>query len=161
MKLALKVLVFTLLLPGTFTVYIPNLFLRPEGLAKILRAEALSLPGWPILVAGAILYLRCAWDFAVVGGGTPAPIDPPKKLVISGLYRHVRNPMYVGVLAILTAEAILARSLAIAIYAALVWASFQLFVLLYEEPTLRSKFGADYEEYRRTVPRWGVRLRHK
>jgi protein-S-isoprenylcysteine O-methyltransferase Ste14 len=125
------------------------------------HASGFYLLGWPLLVAGAIIYFRCAWDFAVTGGGTPAPIDPPRKLVAKGLYRDVRNPMYVGVLAILTGEAILAQNVRIAIYAALVWTGFHLFVLLYEEPTLRLKFGAEYEEYCRTVPRWGLRFRHK
>ena len=161
MKLAIKVLLFTLLLPGTFSVYIPNWLLRPEGLAKMLQAGGVSLLGWPLLVAGATLYFKCAWDFAVTGGGTPAPIDPPKKLVVRGLYRYARNPMYIGVLSVLTAEAILGRSPGIAIYAVFVWINFQLFVLLYEEPTLRSKFGSEYEEYCRAVPRWGVRLRSK
>src|SRR6267143_3524387 len=110
MKLAIKVLLFTLLLPGTFSVYIPNWLLRPEGLAKMLQASGVSLLGWPLLVAGATLYFKCAWDFAVTGGGTPAPIDPPKKLVVRGLYRYVMNPMYVGVLSILLGEALLFES---------------------------------------------------
>jgi protein-S-isoprenylcysteine O-methyltransferase Ste14 len=107
---------------------------------------------------GAAILLKCAWDFAVVGLGTPAPIDPPKSLVVSGLYRFVRNPMYVGVALVLFSEALLFSSPRLLDYALLVGTGFFLFVIAYEEPTLRKKFGASYQTYCRAVPRWIPRL---
>lgn len=111
------------------------------------------------IALGAAVYLRCAWDFAVGGQGTPAPIDAPRRLVIRGLYRLVRNPMYLGVLTVLLCEAALFRSLTLLAYAGCFAVAFHLFVLCYEEPTLRAKFGEEYEAYRRAVPRWLPRLR--
>jgi len=107
---------------------------------------------------GVAILLKCAWDFAVVGLGTPAPIDPPKSLVVNGLYRFVRNPMYVGVALVLFSEAVLFSSLTLLEYALLVGGFFSLFVLSYEEPTLRKKFGTSYQEYCQAVPRWIPRL---
>jgi protein-S-isoprenylcysteine O-methyltransferase Ste14 len=98
-------------------------------------------------------------DFAVTGRGTLAPIDPPRKLVRVGLYRHVRNPMYVGVVTALVGESLLFQSRALAIYAVVVWLVFHLFVVLYEEPHLRGTFGPDYDAYREAVPRWIPRFR--
>jgi protein-S-isoprenylcysteine O-methyltransferase Ste14 len=93
-------------------------------------------------------------EFVVVGRGTPAPVAPPEALVVSGLYRWVRNPMYVGVLCWLAALALFFASGAIALYAAVVFAGFNAFVMGYEEPALRRRFGAAYERYCRSVPRW-------
>jgi len=93
----------------------------------------------------------------VTGRGTLAPVDPPTRLVVRGPYRYVRNPMYLGVLCILTGEAWLFASSALLIYAAAVLACFYSFVVLYEEPALRRKFGESYEQYARTVHRWWPR----
>ncbi len=146
----LKTLAFTILVPGTVTVVIPRHLLGvgaqpvvPFGLIGVL----------PIAM-GAASYLWCAWDFASVGRGTPAPIDPPKVLVARGLYRVVRNPMYVSVLLILLGESVLFASTSLLAYALLAWLAFHLFVVVYEEPTLRQKFGTSYENYCRMVPRW-------
>jgi protein-S-isoprenylcysteine O-methyltransferase Ste14 len=99
-------------------------------------------------------------DFAVAGRGTPAPIDPPKELVRRGLYRFTRNPMYVGVASVLIGEAWLFASRAMAVFALGVVTMFHLFVLFYEEPTLRRTFGDAYERYCAAVPRW-VALPHR
>lgn len=146
----LKTLVFTILVPGTVTVVIPRRLLGagaqpvvPFGLIGIL----------PIAL-GAACYLWCAWNFASAGRGTPAPIDPPKVLVARGPYRVVRNPMYVGVVLILLGESVLFASMTLLWYALLLWLCFHLFVVLYEEPTLRRKFGTAYERYCKTVSRW-------
>jgi protein-S-isoprenylcysteine O-methyltransferase Ste14 len=112
-------------------------------------------------VLGFAVALRCVWDFGWTGRGTPAPMAPPKKLVVVGFYRYVRNPMYVGFfVGWLGLWVVFGRAsmTAIALVAAGVLAT-ALFVLLYEEPTLRKKFGADYEEYCRHVRRWVPRLR--
>ena len=102
---------------------------------------------------GAALYSWCAWKFALAGG-TPAPIDPPTRLVVSGPYRVIRNPMYVGVPLVLLGESILFSSWAILGFAALVWVLFHLLVVFDEEPELNEKFGAAYGDYCRVVPRW-------
>ena len=105
-------------------------------------------------VLGFAVALRCVWDFGRTGHGTPAPIAPPKSLVISGPYRYVRNPMYVGVEFLIVGEAIFFGSWRLLEYAALVAVGFHLFVVLYEEWALKRKFGTAYEEYCKTVPRW-------
>ena len=104
-------------------------------------------------------YFWCAWDFAFAGEGTPAPIDPPKMLVWQGLYRIVRNPIYVGVLLVLLGEAILFESQMLLAYVPVVWLWLHLFTVYYEEPTLRKKFGDVYEQYCAAVPRWIPRLK--
>jgi protein-S-isoprenylcysteine O-methyltransferase Ste14 len=116
-----------------------------------------------LLIAGGIaLYFACAfWGFALRGKGTPAPIDPPKKLVEEGPYRIVRNPMYWSVAFVLLGEALVFHSLTLAGLAAALFAGANLFVLFYEEPVLRRKFGAEYEDYCRRVPRWLPRLKAK
>ncbi|MBA2501702.1 MAG: isoprenylcysteine carboxylmethyltransferase family protein [Pyrinomonadaceae bacterium] len=101
-----------------------------------------------------MLYLWCAWDFTFVGKGTPAPFDPPKEIVLRGLYRFVRNPMYVAVMLVLIGEVMFFESAVILIYASIVFLSFHLWVVYYEEPTLRRKFGESFEQYCQKVSRW-------
>jgi len=146
-----KVVIFTVLVPGTIAVAIPYSLLTEE---QVPHTGPLGLLGLLALTLGVTFYLWCAWDFASAGRGTPAPIDPPRMLVARGLYRVVRNPMYVGVLLILIGESIIFSSLAILQYTLVVWLMFHLFVVFYEEPTLRKKFGATYDEYRKSVSRW-------
>ena len=118
--------------------------------------------GWLVAeIAGALLILgalcvliesfaRFAWK----GLGTPAPVFPTRHLVVGGLYGFVRNPMYVAVVSAILGQALLFASLPLAGYGVLVWLCFHTFVVLYEEPTLRKTFGAEYEVYRVQVPRW-------
>jgi protein-S-isoprenylcysteine O-methyltransferase Ste14 len=153
-----KTAVFTLVVPGSVGVLIPGLVLSETGGSYSLPSAAWRWIGLLPLVAGACIYFKCAWDFAVTGLGTPAPIDMPRRLVVKGLYRFVRNPMYVGVAWFVVGQAILFGSSAVGIYIACVWLICNLFVVFYEEPTLRRKFGAEYEEYCRRVPRWLPRL---
>ena len=109
---------------------------------------------------GVALYLMCAfWGFALRGKGTPLPLDPPKKLVVDGPYQVVRNPMYWGVGAVMLGEAAVFHSLEVAELMAALLVGMNLFVLFYEEPQLRRKFGAEYDDYCRRVPRWLPRLR--
>ena len=96
--------------------------------------------------------------FALQGLGTPAPIAPPQNLVVTGLYRHVRNPMYVAVVAIILGQAILFGDGRLMTYGVFMWLAFHAFVLTYEEPVLAQKFGAQYEDFRANVPRWIPRL---
>src|SRR5215470_17305283 len=145
--LALRSLFFTLLLPGSVTFLIPYLLLS-SGIEPIpSRLEPFRFVGLVPILIGALILLRCIWDFAVAGRGTLAPVDPPTRLVVRGLYRYVRNPMYVGVVSALLGEAWLFASFPLLIYAACTFLVVHLFVVFYEEPSLRRRFGESYEEY--------------
>jgi protein-S-isoprenylcysteine O-methyltransferase Ste14 len=109
---------------------------------------------------GAAIYLRCVWEFATRGRGIPAPLDHPKQLVVTGLYRYVRNPMYLGVLLFLLGESLFFQYRDFLLYT-LGWLVFvHLNVLFYEEPNLRRKFGSSYEHYTRAVGRWIPRQKY-
>lgn len=139
-------------------------WLLPQWLG--FRVEAAEAARWRWLAAipsilGFSVALRCVWDFGWTGHGTPAPVVPPKRLVVVGFYRYVRNPMYLGFAAgwiglwIVFGHAdpaVIAAAAAVAL-------GVHLFVLFYEEPTLRKKFGPDYMEYCRNVGRWWPRVR--
>ncbi|GHO95001.1 hypothetical protein KSF_050490 [Reticulibacter mediterranei] len=150
---ALKTLIFTILVPGTVTGVVPWLLLRWSHEA-IMPAPSLWLIGLLPLLLGVSLYFWCAGAFSFIGKGTPAPIDAPIFLVRAGPYQWVRNPMYVGVLTTIIGEAILFHSLPLVGYALLFWVTTHLFVTLVEEPELLQQFGESYETYLRTVPRW-------
>jgi protein-S-isoprenylcysteine O-methyltransferase Ste14 len=155
MLLFAKNLLFTVLVPGTVAFYLPySIGSRHAGSPE---PSALLLAG-PLLVAGAAIYLWCLWDFAMTGRGTPAPIDPPTRLVVRGLYRYVRNPMYVGVLTAITGWLVVFRQPAVLAYGLVVATIVGLFVRLVEEPQLRRRFGESYVEYCRHVPRWLPRV---
>ena len=152
MSPVLRTLVFTILVAGLWTVALPYWLLPPASRPHL---AGVGIAGALLVASGSALYVTCAfWGFALRGQGTPAPIDPPKKLVVEGPYRFVRNPMYWSVVSVMLGEAILLRALSLALWAAGFFAGASLFVILYEEPVLRRKFGAAYEEYCRRVPRW-------
>ena len=155
-----RTLIFTIIVPGFWTVLVPY-WVVGRG-ARLESRTAAVLAGGLLGVAGVALYLMCAfWGFALRGKGTPAPIDPPKKLVVEGPYRIVRNPMYWSVVSVMLGEALAFRSLTLAEIGCAVFAGAVLFVMVYEEPILRTKFGAEYEAYCRRVPRWLPRLGNK
>lgn len=158
--IALKTLIFTIIVPGTVALLIPWLLLHPSWGAAV-SPPSIWLVGLIPLVLGVALYLWCAGAFTFVGKGTPAPIDAPRFLVKVGPYRWVRNPMYVGVLAMILGQAILFHSWLLVGYALLVWLVVHLFVVLVEEPSLRQQFGESYEAYLRSVPRWPVPALHR
>jgi len=159
LALALRAAAFVILLPGTVGGYFPVLILRASNGLVRPRLSVSSAGAALLLLAGAAVVLRCVWDFFATGRGTLAPVDPPKRLVVSGLYRHTRNPMYNGVLAAILGEAWLFRSAVLLEYALGVFVAFHLFVVLYEERALASRFSGAYAAYRRTVPRWGFTAR--
>jgi protein-S-isoprenylcysteine O-methyltransferase Ste14 len=130
------------------------------GLVPILLVHGQGVSGdWlpvslPVLSFGGFALLWCVRDFYVSGRGTLAPWDPPKRLVVVGLYRFVRNPMYVAVLMVLVGWALLYRSWSLAIYATVVAIGFHLRVLLHEEKWLKRQFGTEWDRYAVKVPRW-------
>jgi protein-S-isoprenylcysteine O-methyltransferase Ste14 len=153
----LNTILFTIIVPGTVTGVIPHSLLGGYSSPAL---GPLAWLGILTLVVGAAIYFRCAWEFAVRGLGTPAPIAPTKFLVVGGLHRYVRNPMYIGVLLVILGQAALFHAPVLAEYGTLCIFLAHLFVIFYEEPTLRRKFGESYELYRRTVPRWIPRFRN-
>lgn len=151
--LAVRSLLWTILLPGFFAGYVPW---RYFGLGQV-RLEALnplSLLGLVCIGLGVVLLAACIVEFARSGRGTLSPIDPPRQLVVRGLYRYVRNPMYLSVTTIVLGEALLTHSFALALYWAIWFVCVNLFVIGYEEPTLRRLFGSPYDEYTAHVGRW-------
>jgi protein-S-isoprenylcysteine O-methyltransferase Ste14 len=152
LRALIKTAIFTIFVPGTVAVYVPYRLTR-GAIAQPPSDRIGVLALLPILF-GIGVHLYSAWHFAVTGLGTPAPIDPPKTLVVRGPYRLTRNPLYVGVVSVLFGEALMVRSLTLTEYAAAVFLAFYAFVLVYEEPVLRDKFGAAYAEYCAKVPRW-------
>src|SRR6266849_4263689 len=153
----IRTLIFTVFVPGFWTLMMPY-WLLPRGARPILSGARTA--GWLLIAAGIALYVSCAfWGFALRGQGTPLPMDPPKKLVVEGPYRVVRNPMYWSVAFVMLGEASVFHSFALAELAVAFFVGTNLFVLLYEEPALTRKFDAEYEEYCRRVPRWLPRFK--
>src|SRR5215210_1615674 len=152
--LALRSLLYTIALPGTVIVLIPYLIVSSQG-------ERIPYPWGPLQVIGVIaallgatILLRCIWEFMVTGRGTLAPIDPPTELVVRGLYRYVRNPMYLGAFTLMLGEAALFESGAVLLYGVAWFSIVNLIVLFHEEPVLWRRFGDSYERYLRSVNRW-------
>ena len=141
-------------MPGTVTVFLPALILARIGAVVPERLNAAQYVALLLILAGAAVLLRCVWDFVRVGRGTLSPVDAPRHLVVTGLYRYVRNPMYVGVFLVLLGEMVFFSSVALLIYTIVWFICVNLFVLLYEEPVLRSKFGKSYDDYCQSVHRW-------
>ena len=157
MKLWLRTLVFLVLVPGMLLGVVPA-WLLTNGWSRQAQLGAIRWIGAPLLAAGILTMLWCFDDFVRKGLGTPAPIDPPKRLVIQGLYRWVRNPMYLGGILILLGEAILWEAPRIVGILAAFWAATHTFVVMYEEPALLKTFGEPYRRYREGVPRWLPRV---
>ena len=158
--LLLRSVFFTFLLPGTVTMLIPYWLISSRG-ARVLSIHPVRYLGLPLIVIGAAGLLWCIWEFFSEGRGTLAPIDPPKYLVVRGLYRYVRNPMYLAVVTILFGEAVFFVSTPVLIEAGVFIVLANLFVMGYEEPTLRRQFGDSYERYSQTVGRWIPRYRRE
>ena len=149
-QLFLKNMIFTLLVPGTVAFYVP-VFVFPH---QSFELTEIAIIGFPLLVVGSSIYFWCLWDFATFGRGTPLPLDPPRHLVVRGLYRYTRNPMYVGVVTTIFGWALFYESPDISIYGVCVALVFHFAVLVIEEPILRKSFGPTYDEYCDKVNRW-------
>ena len=138
--------------------YVPWMITRWQPRPPFLGLAPLRWIGAVLIVAGAVVLIECFARFATKGRGTPAPVAPTEYLVVSGFYRYVRNPMYVGVLAAIVGQALLFGSTPLLIYAAAAWAVVTAFVMAYEEPAMEGQFGDDYASYRANVRRWWPRL---
>lgn len=154
MVLFLKNFLFTVIVPGTVAVYVPLLLASSAGRNAAEPWDAAQCLATAPLLLGAAIYFWCLWNFAFYGRGTPAPIDAPKHLVVRGPYRYVRNPMYAGVFLVMAGWALFFQSPTILIYGVCVAVGFHLFIVFYEEPTLRKKFGESYTCYCEQAGRW-------
>jgi protein-S-isoprenylcysteine O-methyltransferase Ste14 len=150
--------IFFALAPGAVAGLVPYMISGWRVGPPFLGIPAGRFAGGLLVAIGVLALLHCFARFALEGRGTPAPVAPTEMLVVSGLYRHVRNPMYVAVVAIIVGQAVLLGNAALLGYAAIVWLSFHAFVLGYEEPTLRRRYGNAYDVYRANVPRWAPRM---
>jgi protein-S-isoprenylcysteine O-methyltransferase Ste14 len=154
-SLLLRNLFFTILQPGIVAGLIPFLILK-EGASNILAQPLIfhHYLGATVFFIGLVIMITCIISFAVKGRGTLSPADPTKRLVVTGLYKFSRNPMYIGVMLILIGEAAFFSSRSLWVYSAIVFMAFNLFIILHEEPRLKRDFGTEYQQYGRTVRRW-------
>ena len=155
MSLFFRNLFFTILQPGIVAILIP--FLLSGQNIKMVFAQPFDwyhLLGLSILAIGTVLMIICVASFAIRGQGTLSPADPTKKLVISGLYKFSRNPMYIGVMMMLIGESIFFQSYIIGVYALIIFIAFNTFIIFFEEPRLQDDFGSEYNEYTKKVRRW-------
>ena len=149
---------FFLAAPGTVAGWIPYAISQWHA-GPPFAGLAIARPiGGALIAVAAVALVECFVRFALIGRGVPAPIAPTQTLVVSGLYRYCRNPMYIAVVTAIVGQALLFGSTALVGYGAVVWLVFHVFVLTYEEPTLAQQF-TNYSDYRRHVPRWIPRLR--
>ena len=151
--------VFFLAAPGTVALWIPYALTGWHVPPQTTERAVAGIAGGVLIAAGTAALVECFARFALVGRGTPSPASPTRSLVVSGLYRCTRNPMYVAVTTLLIGQTLLFGSTALLTYAVIVWTAAHTFVVSYEEPTLRRAYGAAYDDYRAHVPRWVPRLR--
>ena len=161
MFVLVRAVAYAALFIGFVLVYLPARFLSWSGIAEPATTGAPQVAGMIMVTIGTAIALWCVFTFVFVGKGTPAPFDPPRKLVIRGPYRFVRNPMYIGAGMTLAGAALYYESLSVFIYTCLFFLATHLFVVLYEEPTLRRTFRDEYEAYFRQVRRWLPKRRKK
>jgi protein-S-isoprenylcysteine O-methyltransferase Ste14 len=152
-------LLFLLLAPGVVAGLVPWWLTKWEARTPQPWWEPLRVVGVVLIAAGILVLLHAFVRFVMEGVGTPSPVAPTERLVVGGLYRYVRNPMYLAVLAVVVGQALLLGRLELLPYAGGLTVAFVAFVRWYEEPALRQRFGAEYESYRRAVPAWWPRRR--
>jgi len=154
-----RAITYATLFIGLVLIYIPARVLSWSGIVRPAAIEVPQVAGMVTGAAGAAVALWCIFTFAAIGKGTPAPFDPPRRLVIRGPYRFVRNPMYIGAALALASAALFYESWSLLGYTGVFLLATHLFVIGYEEPALRRTFGPEYEAYCRQVRRWWPRLR--
>ena len=153
-----RAVTYAALFIGFVLVFLPARILSRYGVVSPPGVGIAQVMGVVTATAGGALAVWCILAFALLGRGTPAPFDPPQRLVVRGPYNYVRNPMYLGAAASLVGAALFYGSTALGLYAAGFLLVMHIFVVWYEEPTLRAMFGADYERYCSRVRRWWPRL---
>lgn len=153
--------VFLVLAPGVVAVLIPWLISGWHEQAPLFGVPATRALGIVLIALGIPVVLDSFSRFALEGLGTPAPVLPTRMLVVRGFYRYVRNPMYLALVLIILGQGILLGDVGLLVYGLLAWIVTHVFVLLYEEPTLRKSFGTDYARYCASVPRWIPSLTRK
>ena len=151
--------VFLVVAPGTLAVYVPWVLSQWHMAPPLLGFFPFRVIGGLLIALGLPVLLDSFARFAIQGLGTPAPIAPPQHLVVTGLYRYVRNPMYVAVTALIFGQGLLFGNVSVLEYGLVVWLGFHIFVLAYEEPTLRGEFGDDYKAFCANVRRWWPRVK--
>lgn len=151
--------IFLALAPGVVAGLVPWWISRWRLAAQTPLSQAFALFGWALVAVGVVALAESFLRFALEGRGTPAPPLPTRRLIVSGLYRFVRNPMYLAVVAVILGQALVFGSRDLLIYAAGIWLAMHAFVVAYEEPKLRRAFPEDYAAYGRQVRRWLPRLR--
>jgi protein-S-isoprenylcysteine O-methyltransferase Ste14 len=149
-----RAIVYATLFIGFVLIYLPSRFVAWSGIVRPAAFDWPQIAGMIVGSIGAVIALSCVFTFATIGKGTPAPFDPPRRLVIRGPYRFVRNPMYVGAGLALAGAALFYESAPLLLYVGIFIVVTHLFVTLYEEPTLRRMFGPEYEAYCHRVRRW-------
>jgi len=154
MKNAVVSTLATILVPGLAVIAVPYWILSATDTLDGPHIGLLEGLAVGLVLIGAVMVVWVSVAFVRRGRGTPVPIVPPEVLVIEGLYRFVRNPMYVGALLVLLAEALLFRSAWILLYAAFLWLALHVFAVLIEEPQLERRFGDPYRKYKAETPRW-------
>ena len=154
-----KALFFTVFVVGTVAVLFPYRILKLSRNLALPGAGFLEYVAALLMLTGVAIYAWCSKEIELAGWGRSAPMEPPELLVVRGLYRHTRNPMYVGLLTLLAGEALLFRSGPLLLYALAMFSGFHVLVVAHEERRLARTFGAAYEDYRASVPRWLFRLR--
>lgn len=155
---ALGSLLFFVIAPGTLAVYIPWSITEWQLKPAFLGLDALRIAGAALVFLGLIAVVESFARFVWKGFGTPAPVAPPTKLVVTGLYRRVRNPIYAGLVAIIIGEALILGDERLLVYAAILWLFFHVWVLVIEEPGLDSSFGEEFATFKANVLRWVPRL---
>src|SRR6185436_15500312 len=151
--------VFLVVAPGTLAAYVPWTLSRWHMAPPLLGFFPFRVIGGLLIALGLPVLLDSFARFAIQGLGTPAPIAPPQHLVVTGLYRYVRNPMYVAVTSLIFGQGLLFGNVSILEYGLVVWLGFHIFVLVYEDPTLRDRFGDDYKAFCANVRRWWPRVK--
>ena len=150
--------VFLIIAPGFVAGLVPWWIAHSRLQPAFFGLRPLRFAGGVLITIGTAGLLDSFLRFAVRGLGTPAPVFPTRHLVVTGLYRHVRNPMYTAVVSVIVGQALIFGNARLLEYGVLVWLLFHLFVLVYEEPILKASFGAEYEVFCAEVPRWIPRL---
>lgn len=154
----LGTVLFLFLILPLFLVWIPYIILSTPNHDVLFDIGVIRYFGLFPIITGVVIYLWCSYNFVFFGKGTPIHFTSTKKLVVTGLYRFVRNPMYIGALLIIIGEALYFQSMILIVYAIISFGALNIFLCFFEEPYLSDKFGDNYDRYKKSVRRWIPRL---